>query len=466
MLQRVNFHLFLCLVLLAPLPFASNRPWSWSLLANLIGCILLIDALCLLKNRKDQKIEKTFLKQISPLLAIFSLLCAWAFFQSLSLSTSSLLAHPLWAETTKVLGLSTPNSISLNPSDTRQALMLFLLYGGTFWLSARFCRDAENAKTVLKSFMIVSSLYAVYGLFTYFLDLKSVLWFDKWAYHNDVTSTFINRNTYATYAGLGVIVSLTLLFTSIGKQLRNHLSQKELIRVLVDNVTQQSWLPFLALLLNTTALLQSHSRGGFLSLIPALIFLILGLVRIKLLPQKLLMIFFIIIASGGIFALTMSSDLTVQRLNTTSFANSLRDDVYLMTIDAIKNNPLLGTGGGTFEEAFKAYKNDDVRLSHHSWDKTHNVYLELAMESGVIATGLMVILFAIIFYRNISALFTRIRRQSFPLVSASCLILVASHSLVDFSMQIPGFTVSFLLIAGMGWAQSWSRQKKLKSEPD
>ncbi|WP_417796295.1 O-antigen ligase family protein [Terasakiella pusilla] len=429
----------------------------------LVGLILLIDALCI---SKEEKIEKAFLKRVFPLLVIFTLLSAWMIFQTISLSQSSPLSNPLWAETQKILGLSTPNSISLNPADTQQSLVLFLLYGSTFWLSARFSRRSKEAKIILKAFMFASALYATYGLFTYFLNLKSILWFDKWAYHNDVTSTFINRNTYATYAGLGVIVSLTVLFNTIGKQLHNRLSRKDLIRILVDNVTHQSWLPSLALLLNTTALLQSHSRGGFLSLLPALIFLIFGLVRIQLLPPKLLIIFFAIIASGGLFAMSMSSDLTVKRLSTTTFESALRDDVYLMTIKAIQENPLLGSGAGTFEEAFKAHKNNDTRLSYHNWDKAHNVYLEIAMENGLIATAIILVLFLLIFQRNTHALFNRKRRQIFPLGSATCLILVAGHSLIDFSMQIPGFTVSFLLLIGLGWAQSWPSQTQPKTELD
>ena len=38
LLGRIAFWAFLLIVILAPLPFGANRPWSWSLLSLLLGC--------------------------------------------------------------------------------------------------------------------------------------------------------------------------------------------------------------------------------------------------------------------------------------------------------------------------------------------------------------------------------------------------------------------------------------------
>ena len=35
-----------------------------------------------------------------------------------------------------------------------------------------------------------------------------ILWFDKLDYVDSLTSSFINRNSYATYAGLGLMATL------------------------------------------------------------------------------------------------------------------------------------------------------------------------------------------------------------------------------------------------------------------
>ena len=41
-MTRLTFAGLLTLVALAPLPFASNRPWSWSLLSLLVGMLLVM----------------------------------------------------------------------------------------------------------------------------------------------------------------------------------------------------------------------------------------------------------------------------------------------------------------------------------------------------------------------------------------------------------------------------------------
>ncbi|MDV7339295.1 O-antigen ligase family protein [Terasakiella sp. A23] len=461
MLQKVTFYGFLGTILLAPLPFGSNREWSWTLLCTLIGFWLFLECLPIWKKEKD---EKRTIKQLAPLLLVFVGFCIWALFQSFPLGNSSELAHPIWTEASAILGLELNHSISINAQDTTRALMIMLSYGGCFWLSARFCRSSDNARIVLKAFMYASSIYAFYGLLIYFFGFKTVLWFDKWAYQNDVTSTFINRNTYATYAALGVIVSIAVLFQTVGSQLRGNLTQREIFRILVDNASKKAWFPFFALLLNTTALLQTHSRGGFLSLTLALLVLVVCLAYIRLLPKKLLIGSFSVVAFGAFFAFTMSSDLTVKRLEGTSFERSLRDDVYLLTIDAIESSPLLGTGYGTYQEAFRSYKNNDIRLSWNNWDKAHNTYLEMAMETGLIATIAIAFIFIFAFIVNVRGVLKRRRRQIYAVVSASSIVLVAAHALVDFSLQIPGFTVSFLLLAGMGWAQSRTSRRRSSGE--
>ncbi|WP_417781930.1 O-antigen ligase family protein [Terasakiella pusilla] len=460
MLQKITFYGFLTTILLAPLPFGSNREWSWTTLALLIGLWVFLDTLPF--NQQENK-EKSQLKKLLFPALLFSLFCGWSFLQTVSLSPTPSLPHPLWQEAQSILNIQLPATISLNPQDTLQSLMIMLTYGGCFWLSCRVCHAPEKAKIVLNAFMVASALYAFYGLIVYFLDLKTILWFDKWAYKQDVTSTFVNRNTYATYAALGTLVSIAVLFQSIGKHLHDHLTPRQTIRILIENISQKAWFPFTAFLLNITALFQTHSRGGFLSLIIAMALLLACLAYIRLIPRKLLISFFAVVGFGAVFALSMSSDLTLKRLEGTSLASSARDDVYLATTEAIKSAPYIGTGYGTFQEGFKPFKSDSEMLSWYDWTEAHNTYLELAMETGIPATLLIISLFLLLFYINMRAVMKRRRRQIYAVVSAAAIVLVAAHAVVDFSLQIPGFTVSFLLIAGMGWAQSWTSKRRRRT---
>lgn len=403
-----------------------------------------------------------FLKRMLPGLLLWGAAAIWMVIQ-MTPGLPSWLVHPLWFEASAIIGTPVSPIISLDSEATGTALMRFLSYGGVFWLSARYCQDAEKAAFMLRAFVVASMIYALYGLIVFFSGLEMILWFDKWAYRGHLVSTFVNRNSYATYAGLGLITSIALTFDVVGKRLHGHLSAKELLRTFFETVLNKGWLPFICLIVTATALLLTHSRGGFLSTSLAMLVLIVALSYAKLLPRLFGYSISAIAILGGLFAFNLSGDIVIKRLEQTTLETSVRDDLYLRVIDAISSNPILGTGYGTFEKAFLAFKTQD--LSRFTWDKAHNSYLELAMELGWPATAAIVAAFIWLVGVFIHGLRTRQRRRVYAAIGLASTILVAAHSLVDFSLQIPGLTVSYALLAGMAWGQSWPSSRRRKRKP-
>jgi O-antigen ligase len=179
---------------------------------------------------------------------------------------------------------------------------------------------------------------------------------------------------------------------------------------------------------------------------------------LRRLPGKFGFAVIAIVAAGSLFALSMSGDLTVRRLQNTSLDREIRDEVYARVIDAVQANPTLGTGYGTFESAFMVYKTRD--LAGSAWDKAHNSYLELAMEVGVPATAAILLVFAWLAGTFLYGLVCRRRRRVYPALGLAALVLVAAHATVDFSLQIAGFTVCYALLTGVAWAQSWPTRQR------
>lgn len=460
MVQKSSFYLFLSLILLAPLPFASNRPWSWSLLSVGIGVLLILEAFS--KRGSETEARAKFLKRMLPGLLLWGGVAVWIIVQ-MAPGLPSEFVHPLWFEAAAIIGAPVSPTISLDSEETGTALMRFLAYGGVFWLSARYCQDAEKAAFMLRAFVVASMIYALYGLVVFFSGLEMILWFDKWAYRGNLVSTFVNRNTYATYAGLGLITSIALTFDVVGKRLHGNLRPKELLRTFFETVFNKGWLPFICVVVTATALLLTHSRGGFLSASLATLVLIAALSYAKLLPRLFGYSISAIAILGGLFAFNLSGDIVVRRLEQTTLETSIRDDLYLRVIDAIGSNPILGTGYGTFEQAFLTFKTSD--LSRMRWDKAHNSYLELAMELGWPATAAVIAAFVWLVGVYLNGLRNRRRRKVFAAIGLASAILVAAHSLVDFSLQIPGLTVSYALLAGMAWSQSWPSSRRSKRKP-
>ena len=131
----------------------------------------------------------------------------------------------------------------------------------------------------------------------------------------------------------------------------------------------------------------------------------------------------------------------VQRLGKTSFDTSIRDELYGRVTDALSASPTLGSGYGTFETVFRHYKTPE--LFWVNWEKAHNTYLELLLEIGGPATIIIIALFIWVFGVCVYGMVKRRRRKVFATLGVAAIVLVSLHALVDFSLQIPGFTVFF-----------------------
>jgi O-antigen ligase len=95
------------------------------------------------------------------------------------------------------------------------------------------------------------------------------------------------------------------------------------------------------------------------------------------------------------------------------------------------------------------------------WDKAHNTYLEVWLGLGVVfGTALMASLAWLVLRCFIGAV--KRRRDSTPaIVAAAAALVVGTHSLVDFSLQIEGIAITFMALLGAGVAQSESSRALL-----
>ena len=446
------FWSLIALVVLAPLPFASVPTWSWSLIACITGILLIAWSARLAINGETPPVG---LRRIWPFALLFGFTVAWAAVQVLPVTPASW-HHPLWRSTAEALGHDGGGTISLNPFATRTALVRLLAYAGVFWLSLQYCRSSRRAWQVMYALTIAGLAYSAYGLIVEFSGTKMILWYNKNAYLDDLTSTFVNRNSYATYAGLTLICASGLLLKILSENLGTSLGWREGLRRLLEHVAPRAWSLLVAWIVISMALLLTHSRGGFVSTAVGLLMLclILGLTREMKLRFAVFVTGLVIVAGAFFFAL--GGDVTDQRLAKTSLQKEERPRVYELTLQAIEAAPLLGTGYGTFEEVFRFYRDPSL---NNFYERAHNTYLENALEFGLPGA---VALFGTIGGLSILTLVgVRRRRRDavYPCIGFAATILVAVHSLVDFSLQIPAVALTYALLMGAACAQSWSTRK-------
>ena len=236
------FRTLLGLVVLAPLPFASVYPWSWSLIACVVGLLLVAWTFGHLISGERPEIG---LSRTWPLLLLFLPVSGWAAIQSSTLALEGWY-HPLWNSAATALDTGLAGRVSLNPEATQSALLRLLSYGGIFWLALQYGREPEKARVAVYALAAAGFLYAAYGLAVQFTDARQILWYEKFAYLNDLTSTFVNRNSYATYAGLTLVCISGLLIKLAVDDIAGHHSRRERLRVLLEAGAARGWLLLLA----------------------------------------------------------------------------------------------------------------------------------------------------------------------------------------------------------------------------
>lgn len=461
MILKAVFAILMAVLALVAVPFGANRLWAWALLAVTVGVLLIATAAVAAVN--PAALPVPWRNYRLPAVGYFAVL-AWTLIQA-STITPAVLHHPLWAEAAAVLGRPLEGAISLDPAETLSEATRFLAYGGVFWLAMQFGGRDGRARAMLWVIVVAVAANAAYGLLVHASGARSVLWFPKWAYQNVVTGTFVNRNHFATYLGLALVVAMTFLIeelrrVSAGISLRTIAG---LVRVSEAMSAKLFVLVGLVALLGTAAIL-TGSRGGIAAIGAGLAALLAGIALSSKVSGGRVARLGIVLACGALLALLVSGEILVQRLQGGEGIHE-RLALYGATAEAVADAPVMGTGPGTFADLFMAYRPESIGVTRlRLWyDHAHNTYLEVALESGLPTLAVLLLMAA--HALRVYARGARARRHNdlLPAIGIGATALVAFHALFDFSLEIPAVAVTYLAIAGIAYAQSFGHAERTAS---
>ena len=446
------YQFFLISILLSPLPFGANSPWAWSLYAVVMALLGLVFCLQLFRGKTQ---EPFIFKPIRVAFYLFCIPVGWILLQASGMAPQSWI-HPFWQLAAEQLQPTLKGHISLAPQESWTALMRLLSYGVVFLLSLQFNQHSDRAILTFKALAFAGLAYAFYGLIIYLGDFKVILWFDYPA--SPMRSTFINRNSYATYAGLTLLACIPFMLDSLQGSYRHGLSSNYGRQYFFENVVLKGWLPLLMVITLISALLMSQSRGGILSTTLAIFMLLIIRVVSGKIPQKRTLVWFIVlIAFFAWFSLGQQSiDNVVRRFDAINPESEGRTMVYNLLGKANSENRWLGVGYGSFEKSFRLYRDETIS---GLYDKAHNTYLENIFELGLFqawALFLAILWLALVCLRGV---WVRRRNWIYPAIGVAATVLVGAHALVDFSLQIPAVAYTYALIMGVAVAQSLPTRK-------
>ncbi len=457
----------MAVVCLSPLPLASNRPLPWSLLSLLVGVLLLLwGGHRLLAATRSARVAADLQGpgDLDPRLATgwridrraalltlgFALLIAWYWVQA-SPDFSGRWAHPAWSEASAALGESLPAAISLSPAAGETLMMKIVAYGGILLLALQFGRDVDRARMAFRVICLCGFAYAIYGLVVHFTRAGTVLWFAKDAYPDSVTSTFINRNAYATYAGMALLAGFAPLLSELRRLRRDHMSLLGFLALLSERGSFALYLTIAAILTGFVAVVLTGSRAGVVCTVLGLAVFAIGLLIARDIRPRTFVVGALLGSAALAGMLLLSGGFLAKRL-TTETAPEARAAVFDVARSAVKARPWTGQGLGGFGPAFNR-ANDGRAVFDTYVDLAHNSYLELAVEAGFPALLLNLALLGVVVLSCFRGLRARERGSSTCIAAIAIAALVGVHSLVDFGIQMPAVAATFMLLMGVAMAQ-------------
>jgi O-antigen ligase len=356
---------------------------------------------------------------------------------------------PIWHRSNELLGTAIPPRISGTSEIPPVAVGHFLLLVTSF-LSGFFAGTSRrNATALMLAASLAILLYAIYGLIALDVSPDLLLWAPKLAYRNSLTATFVNHNTAAAFFGCGAILWAT--WTCLTAQT---LQASSLRLLLLNSINEQLAfriaLRASAMLTCLFALLLTDSRGGLicssLALLVSMSLMVAGKFKTRF---GYAILIFLVGLIGVVAWLTRMG-----RIGSEGVMDDGRWQVYGFSIEAIYQRPLFGSGAGTFESLLPSLRTINFN-NWGVWDYAHSTILEIAIEMGVpVATIVAVAACASVFIMFRRGLKSDDSDRAALAAITGIAVLSYLHSMIDFSLQIPGYLITFGILLGCGVAKA------------
>jgi len=337
------------------------------------------------------------------------------------------------------------SSLSFDPYSTRFILVQTLALMIYFAAVLVFTDTPKRLRLLVRTIGVFGFFLAIFGLTQSFTSPDKIYWMRELP-QSQAFGPFINRHHFAGYMELALALPLGLVFSGAIEK-------------------EKKFIYLFAAGLMGVALIMTNSRGGIISLIAELLFLVatMGLrrhrhkkrgseerkPRIKSAAMKAGLALALIVALfGGVVLLGGEDALTrvVGSVNTDDPTTG-RAHFWAVTVDIIKTHPWIGTGLGAFGVVYTGY---DSRNGMYRLEQAHNDYLQTLSDGGIIGAVLGLFFIVNLFRMGFTRRDSRddFRRGVATGAMAGCFAVLV-HSFFDFTLHTPANALLFLVLAAL-----------------
>lgn len=436
----------------APFWLGGDRLPAWGVNGLLFPALAILLEVKILLTGARHPIS---VRRIAGPAILFLATLAWIALQTMTELPASL-AHPIWSMAGDLLERPIDGSISVNRGETSVGLIRLATAASVFWVTAQLTRAPLRARLLLLSIAGAVAAYSVYGLVLSTFFSGAIPFFDVPVIGFSIRSTFVNRNSFATYAGLGLVttIGLTLkLFSDAVPQAAGSRSYR--LSKYIEATGRRGWLLLGTGFVILVALLGTASRGGILATALGVfgLFALTVSRRRRHRAERVETIVFVTAALGATFL--FFGDMIVGRIETDGLTDASRFSVYAIAIRAMLDRPLVGFGYGTFADIFPMYRDQSIATAG-VWDMAHDAYLEAWLGPGLLFGSALIIAIGWLALKCFFGALDRRKSATPAIVASACSLIVGVHALVDFSIQIEGVALTYVALLGVGVAQAES----------
>ncbi|MDQ1729245.1 MAG: hypothetical protein QOD33_1370 [Pyrinomonadaceae bacterium] len=354
------------------------------------------------------------------------------------------------------------SSLSFDPYSTRFILVqvaALLMYLAAVLV---FTDTPKRLRLLVRTITMFGFFLAIFGLTQSFTSPDKVYWIRDMP-QSQAFGPFINRHHFAAYMELALALPLGLVFSNSVER-------------------EKKFIYLFAAGLMAVALVMTNSRGGLISFLAEVLFLVatMGLrrrhkhkkrshaehrPRIKSAAMKAGLALALIVAIFGAVVLLGGEGALTRMVGSVNADDPTtgRAHFWGVTVDIIKNHPWVGTGLGAFGVVYTGY---DSRNGTYRLEQAHNDYLQVLSDGGIVGAALGLFFLVSLFRMGFSRRDSRddFRRGVATGALAGCFAVLV-HSFFDFTLHTTANALLFLMLAALATLNGrvedvQSRQKK------
>lgn len=345
----------------------------------------------------------------------------------------------------KLLSIDPSSALTFDPTATKFAILKLVVFLTFFALALVYINSPDRIRKVVYTIVIFGAIIAFVGVLQRLASPNFIYGMREVDYANPFAS-YVNQHHFAALMEMTMGLTLGLLFgNSIEKD-------KRLLLII-------------AVVLMGIAIIFTGSRGGFLSLVGVIAFLVLINISFREkegsrkpegsnLKRNLTLIggslLLIVVLLTSVIWLGEGSVRRIGDVSQPDFTNG-RLHFWNVSLQIIRHNPILGVGLESFGVAFTKYDDWDGYLRV---EQAHNDYLQIFADAGILGLS-CIIAFIFLLFRNglrvIKESANRFRRGVSIGALAGCFGILI-HSFFDFPLRTNANTFFFLLLVVLATA--------------